>query len=496
MNSKMKKIYILVPFLFAAISCSDFLEEGLEGTYSTDTFYRTASHAELALTGVYNAISFNSTNNALWVYGDVVSDDAVKGGLAGDLSDVQFLEEFNYVRANEYLDKIWRQYYEGINRSNFLIYYVPRIEMDETRKNEIIAEGKFLRAWLYFNLTNIFGAIPLRVDPMLSPEQSALATSTPEEIYTQIEIDLNDAIGGLKVTPAKDGAASKGSAYGLLAKVKLFQGEWQASLDAITSLEALNQYSLQHAYRNNFIDSTQNNSESIFEIQHLKGQSPSLGSFLNQYFSPAKENGYYFDQPTDDFVDEFEVTEEGVVDPRLDYTVGREGKKWLNGEDFDPAWSSTGYLSKKHVQPLREVPKGTKGDAGLNYVYMRFAEVLLMKAEALNELGQTADALAPLNDVRKRARESYLYDEDLEGFGSVPVDLLPDVTSNTQSVVREAIRHERRVELGMEFHRYFDLARYGKATAEEALAEQGFNYESDRYFLIPQSEFNTNPLIE
>lgn len=496
MNMKMKKIYILIPFLSIAFSCSDFLEENLEGTYSNDTFYRTASHAEIALTGVYSAISFNSTNNALWVYGDVVSDDAVKGGQAGDLSDVQFLDEFNYVRANEYLDKIWRQYYEAINRANFLIYYVPRIEMNEERKAEILGEGQFIRAWLYFNLTNIFGAIPLRVEPMLNPDQNALATSTPEEIYTQIVIDLTDAASNLKMTPTKVGGASKGSAYGLLAKVRLFQGEWQASFDAITSLETLNLYSLQNFYRDNFTDSTQNNTESVFEIQQLKGQSPSLGSFLNQYFSPARENGYFFNQPTQDFVDEFEVTAGDVVDPRLDYTVGREGKKWLNGEDFDPAWSSTGYLSKKHIQPLREVPKGTKGDAGLNYVYMRYAEVLLMKAEALNELGRTAEALAPLNDVRKRARESYLYDEHLDGFGSVPADLLQDVTSNVQSEVRDAIRHERRVELGMEFHRYFDLARYGKAYAEEALAEENFNYETDRYFLIPQSEFNTNPLIK
>ncbi len=492
----MKKIYILLPFLFAAISCSDFLEENLEGTYSTDTFYKTAAHAELALAGAYNTISFTSPNNALWVFGDVVSDDAVKGGLSGDLSDVMFLEQFNYSRANEYLDKIWRQYYEGINRVNFLLYYGDRIEMDEARKAEIMGEAKFIRAYLYFHLTNIFGNIPLRVEPMLNPDQNALAVSPTADIYTQIVKDLTEAVDGLKPTPTKVGGASKGAAYGLLAKVKLFQGEWQASLDAITLLEGLGLYELQQVYSNNFRDSTQNNSESIFEIQHLKGQTPQLGSFLNQYFSPATENGYYFNQPTQDFVDEFEVTAGDVVDPRLDYTVGREGKKWLNGEDFDPSWSSTGYLGKKHIQPLREVSKGTKGDAGLNYVFMRYAEVLLMKAEALNELGQTTQALDPLNAVRKRARESYLYDEELEGFGVVPVDLLPDVTSNSQADVRNAIRHERRVELGMEFHRYFDLMRYGKTAAEDALAADGFNFDTKRYFLIPQSELDTNPLVQ
>jgi hypothetical protein len=491
----MKKIYILLPLFAIAISCSDYLQENLEGQYSTDTFYRTAEHAEIALAGAYNGISFNSTNNALWVFGDVTSDDAVKGGLSGDLSDVMFLEQFNYSRSNEYLDKIWRQYYEVINRVNFLLYYGPRIEMDETRKAEIIGEAKFIRAYLYFHLANIFGNIPLRTNPTLSPEDSPLATSTVDAVYTQIATDLTEAIDGLKVTPTHVGGASKGSAYGLLAKLRLFQGQWQQSLDAITALEGLGVYSLQNVYRNNFMDSTQNNSESIFEIQHLKGQTPLMGSFLNQYFSPAIENGYYFDQPTQNFVNEFEVTPGDVVDPRLDYTVGREGQKWLNGEDFDPSWSSTGYLNKKHIQPLREVSKGTKGDAGLNYVYMRYAEVLLMKAEALNELSRTNEALVPLNAVRKRARESYLYDKDLPGFGAVPAGLLPDVSSSSQADVRNAIRHERRVELGMEFHRYFDLMRYGKVAAEAALGNDGFNYETKRYFQIPQSEIDTNPLI-
>ena len=491
----MKRTYILLPLFLTVVSCSDFISENLEGTYSTDTFYKTAAHAEIALAGAYNGISFNSANNALWVYGDVASDDAVKGGLPGDLSDVMFLEQFSYSRSNEYLDKIWRQYYETINRINYLLYYAPRIDMDETRKAEIVGEAKFLRSYLLFHLTNIFGAIPLRVDPVLNPEMSPLATSPVDKVYDQIEADLTSALTGLKATPTKVGGATQGSAYGLLAKLRLFRGQWQTSLDAINALEGLGKYALEKVYRNNFMDSTQNNGESIFEIQHLKGQSPLLGSFLNQYFSPAQENGYYFNQPTQNFVNEFEVSPGDVVDPRLDYTVGRAGQTWLNGEPFDPSWSSTGYLSKKHIQPLREVPKGTKGDAGLNYVYMRYAEVLLMKAEALNELGRSMEALTPLNAVRQRARESYLNDKGLAGFGSVPAGLLPDVSSSTQSEVRDAIRHERRVELGMEFHRYFDVVRYGKAYAEGALGPDGFNYDTKRYFLIPQSELDTNPLI-
>ncbi|MBA4145766.1 MAG: RagB/SusD family nutrient uptake outer membrane protein [Cytophaga sp.] len=492
----MKKIFILfATFTLVALSaCNDFLDEKLEGTYSTGTFYKTAAHAELAITGIYNTISFNSTNNAIWVFGDVVSDDAVKGGNPGDLSDVAFLEEFNYSRSNEYLDKMWRQYYEGITRINFLLYYSDNLVMDDVRKAEILAEAKFLRAYLYFNLVNIYGEIPLRTTPVLSPDANGLVKSSVATVYQQIEKDLTEALPALKPKPSKVGEASQGAAYGLLAKANLYEGKWQASLDAITSLEALGLYALQPVYKNNFIDSTQNNSESIFEIQHIKGVS--LGSFLNQFFSPAVENGYFFNQPTANFVNAFEKTATNVYDPRLDYTVGREGHKWMNGEDFDPAWSSTGFLGRKHVQPLHEVPAGTKGDASLNYVYMRYADVLLMKAEALNELNRTADAIIPLNLVRKRARESYLFDKGLAGYGTVPAALLPDVAASSQSNVREAIRHERRVELGFEFHRYFDLMRYGKTAAENALGTDVFNYETKRYFLTPQSEIDTNPLVQ
>jgi starch-binding outer membrane protein, SusD/RagB family len=493
----MKKSYYIFLTLICLVvsSCDDFLNETLEGTYTSDTFYKTQAHAELALAGIYNIASFRSTNNGLWVFGDVASDDAVKGGLAGDQSDIQFLEEFNYSRNNPFLDNIWTHYYEGINRANYLIHYGENISMEETRKNEILGQAKFLRAFFYFNLVNIFGEVPLRIQPPLNQDLINLPKSSVETVYEGIVSDLKDAAEVLNPAPTGVGEVSQGAAYGLLAKAYLFQEEWQLALDAIEDLELAGAYALEPVYKNNFIDSTQNNSESIFEIQHLSGQSPLLGSALNQYFSPASENGYYFNAPVQDFVNEFEQTEEEVVDPRLDYTVGRVGQVWLNGEQFDPTWSATGYLVKKHSQPLREIPKGTKGDADLNYVYMRFADVLLMKAETLNELQRTGEALIPLNLVRKRARESYLYDESLPGFGAIPSGLLPDVTSLSQDVVRVAIQHERRVELGFEFHRYFDLMRYGKAEAEAALANMNFNFDEDRYFLIPQSEIDANPLI-
>lgn len=494
MKNLIKIIFILLALVSSA--CSDFLEENLQGTYSSATFYKTEGHAYLAMTGIYNVASFASTNNNLWVFGDVASDDATKGGNEGDEPNIKFIDEFTYTRNNGALDRIWKTYYEGISRANYLLYYGPGITMEETLKARILGEAKFMRAYFYFNLVNIFGEIPLKLNPPLNDAEINKPKSTVEAVYNQIENDLTEAAEVLETTytGADVGRATKGAALGLLAKAHLYRGEWSEVLTAIQAIDALGIYNLQQVYKNNFIDSTQNNSESIFEIQHLSNQSPKLGSHLNQYFSPSKDNGYYFNVPLQNFVDEFEVTTGLVPDPRLDYTVGRAGQLWVNGEAFDPAWSPTGFLQKKHVQPKKEEP--IIGDASLNYVYLRYADILLMKAEALNETNQTSEAIVPLNVVRKRARESYLYDEDLPGFGAVPTDLLPDVISTDQQIVRDAIRHERRVELGFEFHRFFDLIRYGAATAEAALPP-AFDYADNQgRFLIPQSELDTNPAIK
>ena len=493
----MKNITKLLLTLFALSfsGCADFLQEDLQGTYSNATFYKTEAHAMLAVTAVYNSASFVSTDNDLWVFGDVASDDATKGGLAGDQSDIQFIDEFTYSNNNGALEKFWKHYYEGISRANYLLYYGPDIQMDDIIKNRILGEAKFLRAYFYFNLVNIFGDIPLKLNPPLNENEINKSKSPSTVVYAQIEKDLQEASNVLEATytGADVGRATKGAALGLLAKALLYQQKWEEALAAISAVDALALYSLEKVYKNNFTDSTQNNTESLFEIQHLSNQSPKLGSHLNQYFSPPKDNGYYFNVPLQNFVSEFEQTNAGVADPRMDYTVGRTGQKWVNGEEFDPSWSPTGYLQRKQIQPLKEEP--IIGDASLNYVYLRYADLLLMKAEALNELGRALEALDPLNTVRERARESYLYDKDLDGFGAIPVDLLPEITSTDQQTIRNAIRHERRVELGFEFHRYFDLMRYGQPAADAALSGTGFNYTKNRYFLIPQSELDTNPLI-
>jgi len=282
------------------------------------------------------------------------------------------------------------------------------------------------------------------------------------------------------------GRVTQGAALAMLGKVNLYQQKWSSALGYFQQVEAMGIYRLLPQYSDNFKQANENSSESVFEIQHLKDQNPGTGNQMNQWFAPPTEGGYYFNAPTQLLVDAFEKSTTGEVDPRLDASIGRDGQPWLNGDIFSAAWSPTGFLTKKHQQPLSEVSSSLKGDGDLNYIYMRYADLLLMKAEAYNENGQADSALVNLNKLRQRARASY--------NGTPPADLLADIPTLDKSQLAIAIQKERRAELAQEFHRYFDLMRWGKVVAEAALGED-FNYETKRYLPIPQKEIDANQAI-
>jgi hypothetical protein len=359
--------------------------------------------------------------------------------------------------------------------------------MDEVLKNRIIGEAKFIRAYNYFNLVNIFGKVPLKLLPPVTQDAIHVPLSEVSVIYQQIEKDLTEAAAVLPVSYASNekGRITQGAALAMLGKVNLYQQKWADALGYFHQVENLGIYGLLPGYADNFKIAFENSKESIFEIQHLSGQNPGEGSGLNQWFGPAPR-GYYFNAPTQLLVDAFEKTTNGEVDPRLDASLGRDGQPWLNGETFSSTWSpATGYLTKKHQQPDSEVP--ISGDGNLNYIYMRYADVLLMKAEAFNETNNADSALANLNKVRQRARASY--------NGIPPADLLPDITTTDNAQLRDLIRKERRVEMAQEFHRYFDLMRWGKSYAEAALGAD-FNYDTKRYLPLPQAEIDANQALK
>lgn len=491
---------LLILLLFLSIAgCKKYITKDVVGQYPESEFYKTQAQAVLAINAAYQPLAFTtSNNNKLWVFGDVASDDAAKGGNPGDQGDIEFIDQFNVNSTNGNLAGKWTLLYDGITRCNIVLSKVPPIEMDKNLQKRILAEAKFLRSWYYFELINIFGDVPIVLKP-LNPDELQIAQSPVQQIFeTVIEPDLTDAATNLPVSYSGPdvGRATSGAATALLAKAYLFESKWDKAASTAAKIVNSNVYDLMPVYSQNFSARFKNNKESVFEVQHLTGQDPKLGNELNQYFAPQIDGGgYFFNAPTQNFVDEFEKTGAGVFDPRLDYTIGRDTMPWFNNRKFDKAWSpSTGYLTRKHQQPLSEV--ANKSDGNINYVAIRYADVLLWYAEALNESGRTSEALIPLNRVRKRARESYLYDSLQVGYPNIPTGLLAAVTSANQFDVRKAIQHERRVELGFEFHRYFDMIRWGKDYATQALSDKpNFNYNLNKHFPIPQIERDRNKAL-
>jgi len=291
------------------ISCTkDFLDEELKGEFSSQTFYQNDKQALQALTGVYNAIAFTSFNNAIWVFGDVASDDAVKGGNPGDQAEITYIDEFTVDRNNGIINNYWTFLYEGVSRANNVINKVPGVKMDETLKQRIIGEAKFIRAYNYFLLVNIFGKVPLKLLPQDTPEAINVPLSEISTIYQQIQTDLTEAAAVLPVSygSSEKGRVSKGAALAMLGKAALYQQQWALAIDYFHQLEALGIYRLETNYANLFKLSHENGVESIFEIQHLSDQIPFIGNVLNQWFAPASEGGYYFNAPTTSLVNEFE----------------------------------------------------------------------------------------------------------------------------------------------------------------------------------------------
>jgi len=502
MKKNIFQVGILLAFFFTITGCKKFITKEIVGDYPETEFYKTQAQAILAINAAYQPLAFtNANNNRLWVFGDVASDDAVKGGIAGDQSDIDLIDQFNITPINGNLEASWSLLYEGITRSNIVIAKVPAINMDDALKARILGEAKFLRAWYYFTLVNIFGDVPVILQPKNAADLQIAQSPVAEIFTTVIEPDLVAAAASLpdKYSGADVGRITNGAATALLAKAYLFQGKWNNVVTAAEKIISSNKYSLNAIYSHNFNAGFKNNAnpESIFEIQHLSTQEPQTGNQLNQYFAPQVDGGYFFNAPTQSFVEEFEKTGTGVYDPRLDYTVGRDSMPWYNGEIFLKDWSpATGYLTKKHQQPLSEVSKALKGDGNINYIAIRYADVLLWYAEALNQTNRTTEALVPLNKVRKRARESYQNDNSLMGFPNIPPGLLPDITFTNKDDVQTAIQHERRVELGFEFHRFFDLIRWGETYAKQALNDKpNFNYALNKHFPIPQSERDRNKAL-
>jgi hypothetical protein len=496
MKAKNIYIYLTASLFIISTGCKKALDQPVLGQYQTSNFFTSDANAILGVNAAYAPLTFtDASSNAIWVLGDLASDDAIKGSSDGDQADFLSVQNFNINPTNSAVEAVWKRYYDGVFACNVITDGLATSQpgVSEAVRTSVLAQAEFLRAYYYFNLTVAYGKIPLHLK-IETPAELQSPALPQTQIYAQIEKDCQAAAAVLPTTwtGTNVGRVTKGAALALLAKTYLFEQKWALAASTAQAVDALGVYNLLPVFADNFRAATKNNAEGIFSIQHTSGLVPFQGNNLNQWFAPRSLNGYGFYLPTQSLVSNFETAPGGTVDPRLDYTVGRAGQPYFDSA-FDPTWTTTGYVSKKHTQPLSEIPTNIKGDGNLNYQAIRFAEVLLIEAEALNESGNSAGALVPLNRVRKRARESYLYDSSLPGYGTVPAGLLPDITITNQASLRDLIRVERRSELALEFHRFFDIIRYGQAYAAAALSNKpNFNFTTNQFFPIPESEREAN----
>ena len=454
------------------VACDSLLDREPIGRLDADVFFKTADDAVQAVNAAYQPLLIsNGNNNFYWVFGTIASDEALAGG-DGSRVGIVDVDVFNHSPATQELNDFWKLNYKGIVQANTVVHKTPLIDADEALKNRIIGEGLFLRSWYHFVLTQVFGDIPLIVE-IQAPDE-VLIPRTPK--ITVLESIRESALQAASLLPvsysgADIGRVTKGAALALAAKASLYLEDYESVVNTITEIKGLGVYALQSDYTNNFKESTQNNSESVWEIQHANLEL-GVGNNLNQWWASKKiADGYGYAEVTMEFVNAFEPN-----DPRLKFTVARHNEPYF-GYIYKASFSSTGVSPRKFLQDTSEVSQKSDGD--INYTAIRYAEVLLWEAEALAELGRTSEALAPLEEVRARARAQ----------APDSLNVLPMITTTNQQELIDLIRHERLVELGFEMHRFFDLVRWG--IAANVLA--GFIPGKHEVFPIPQTELDLNP---
>lgn len=516
----MKKIINIFAFIFALLlfaGCDkDDIEKPLYGSQDNTTYYQTDVQIEEALTGAY--LQFRETWNEYaknhYFVGDISTDDAWKGGASeGDYAPLADVQNFVVNPTNEIVNIRWNLLYKLISRANEVIYYAPDAGGDEELLNRYINEAKLLRAFGYYNLVTVYGGVPLVLEPITPSEAVNIPRSPEDEIFSQIEADLNDATS--LPTKSEYGGedqyrVSEGLAYTLLGKMYMFRKDYPAAEQALAQVVQSGEYTLLADYGENW--RVKNSAESIFEInnQMTEDRELALGTNIPLFFSTRTTPGYPgygFHLPTQDLFDEF-----AADDPRIPYTFTMNGDRFINDSETtanqDNSLSPSGLGDRKILVPEYKRNMYNPWMVDYNIRLIRYSDVLLLYAEALNENGKSGEALVYLNMVRERARNTPPFDPERSEQTYIPEvtdSTLPDITTTDQDELRQAIWHERRVELGMEGWRREDLVRqerFGevmRAFAAKYDTSKGANFDDSRDYLfpIPQNEIDySNGIIE
>ncbi|WP_296317146.1 RagB/SusD family nutrient uptake outer membrane protein [Winogradskyella sp. UBA3174] len=471
-NFKIKYIFIA---LIVMASCSDDFIDVQSNNENSEDYFNSESDYQQALIAAYDLLQSSYLNVML---GEIASDNTLAGGEnANDVPGIQEVDDMIHTTINEQVRNIWQWMYAGVNRANYIMEFQNKT--DFPGKEAVIAQTRFLRAYYNFELVKWFGDVPFAVDRRLQfGDQFSIGRTPKAEIYALMEQDLMYAADNLPYTQSQNGRVTKGAAEALLGKVYLYQDKFTEAGVVLENLIDNGPHDLLVDYSTMFENDNENNIESVFEVQYTDLEGAGFGCLqcsegnvavgfngIRNYNGPLFESGFSFNVPTQEVVDEFEDGDNRFQTAILDIEA------WAadTGATFGTGNEHTGYFNRKYISRQGDL---NTGDANLtnpnNYRAIRFADVLLMAAEALNR-GGVSDTRAEmyLNRVRERA------------FGNTANNV-----SATGAALTDAIYHERRVELVGEGHHFFDLVRTGRAASEI----DGFQSGKHELFPIPLIE--------
>jgi starch-binding outer membrane protein, SusD/RagB family len=499
---------LLVCLCIAYSSCNkDLLDKNPPDSVSTDIFWASETDVQNAVAGVYSRLQQNFLGYER-VYLDGLSDNAYAWDNNNQLQLYNITIGSISASTGGAINNMYSSPYRAITSCNYFLDNVDKAPVTDVKKNAYKAEVRFIRALAYFDLVQAFGGVPLYRNFFTTLESAKIAKSTREQVYAFIEEDLDFAIANLP-DDKYNGHAVKGSALGLKARVLITEQKWSDALPLLQQVMSSGKFALSNNYTTLFRTAGQTNAavntEIMFSTQYLATTNP-------QRTSPGAagmdiELGWYsLLQPYQDLVNDYEMTDGKPItesplynaatpytnrDPRLDLTVKLPGETWRNNSGT--AWtgsynSATGFLVEKYVD-LSKAPftTATATQTDQDFIHLRYADVLLMFAEAKNEVsGPDATVYAAMNQVRART-----------GINMPPVD---QVKYNTQAKLRDYIRHERRVEFAFEGQRYNDLKRWNiahiKLPTLTSPSGVPLRFETKNYLLpFSQSELDNNPQL-
>lgn len=468
----MKKILPFFLILFWASSC-DVLDQIPESNFTPANFYKNADDAKAAVNSVYDPMNTAEMyNQVMWIIQDQATDDSEWGGGRSTANQAKNdLDKYTFTPATSTFLSVWSTVYRGINRANTVLERVPGITMDTELQTRLLAETKFMRGFYYFTLVRLFGGVPLLLKETTSLNNLQVSRATAEEIYAQVIKDFSEAEAALPLTytGADKGRATKGAATAFLAKVYLTREDWaNAALKAKQVIDS-GVYDLWANYSDAFLIANKNGKEAVFEVQALGGGF-NEGSFMQGYMRPNFDRvnniaGFGDDPVTKNLYDTYTA-----ADKRRDVNI-----RLYSATSTPAAPASVDYPA--YVYKYLDPSATANGEGSNNYPIIRYPDVLLMYAEALNEQAAgNAEAFNAINKIRTRA-----------GLAVLPSTL-------SQAAFRDAVLLERRLELAFEGHRWYDLVRT-KRLVSAMKAQNPTIVVTDKNYLfpIPQTERDANP---